>query len=513
MIKKQFGRAILRCVLGIGLGLGLVACRPVKDTWPSLPSPTDQDVVVPTLPLSTPIPTPTAEVTETSAPTSTTLNTNESGLTRYRLRLQLNPETHTAEVRATINWFNDTGKTQTDLPLIIEPARYPNVFTLLEVFQNDQLVTLIPETANMWRLQGMAPVTAGSTSEFTITFRLDLPEIPPPSDTTKPQIFGFTRRQVNLVDWYPFIPPFRDGKWLVHPPGYFGEHLVYPLADFEVTLRLEGTNREWQVAASAPAERALDGSFHFDYPRARNFVLSLSPDYRLQEQTINGVQVRGFVFAESEQAGQAALDATTRALDLYSRWFLPYSRAQLSLVEADFLDGMEYDGLYFLSKGFYNLYDGTPQGYLTMIAAHETAHQWWYVRVANDQAMHPWLDEALCTYSERLFYETYYPELVSWWWFYRVNYYQPAGWIDKSIYDYAGYQSYRNAVYLRGAQFFEDVRRTMGDKAFLTALGDYVQRYDGKIANSHDLLDVLVAHSPNDLEPVFRQYLSDYLSR
>ena len=86
------------------------------------------------------------------------------------------------------------------------------------------------------------------------------------------------------------------------------------------------------------------------------------------------------------------------------------------MVEADFLDGMEYDGLYFLSKGFYNLYSGGPADYLTAIAAHETSHQWWYSAIGNDQALEPWLDEALATYSERLFYENLHPEGLVWWW-------------------------------------------------------------------------------------------------
>ena len=44
---------------------------------------------------------------------------------------------------------------------------------------------------------------------------------------------------------------------------------------------------------------------------------------------------------------------------------------------------------------------------------HETAHQWWFEQVANDQAQQPWLDESLATYSERIYYENIHPDLVS----------------------------------------------------------------------------------------------------
>ena len=50
--------------------------------------------------------------------------------------------------------------------------------------------------------------------------------------------------------------------------------------------------------------------------------------------------------------------------------------------------------------------------------------------VANDQALEPWLDEALCTYSEKLYLETYAPQALDWWLQVRLLYYQPRGYVD-----------------------------------------------------------------------------------
>ena len=49
----------------------------------------------------------------------------------------------------------------------------------------------------------------------------------------------------------------------------------------------------------------------------------------------------------------------------------------------DFNDGMEYSAFFYLSRDFYNLYDGTPANYLTFVAVHETAHQWWFEQVGK----------------------------------------------------------------------------------------------------------------------------------
>ena len=115
---------------------------------------------------------------------------------------------------------------------------------------------------------------------------------------------------------------------------------------------------------------------------------------------------------------------------LYSDLYGPMERNLVSVVEADFLHGMEFDGLILLSRGFYMFYNGTPETNLTIITPHEISHQWFFSLVGNDQAMEPWLDESLATYSEALFYENYYPELVPWWWENRVDGQQPTGFVD-----------------------------------------------------------------------------------
>ncbi|MGG7379094.1 M1 family aminopeptidase, partial [Escherichia coli] len=55
-----------------------------------------------------------------------------------------------------------------------------------------------------------------------------------------------------------------------------------------------------------------------------------------------------------------------------------------------FREGIEYPTLVFLGRG----------PFLDVITQHETAHQWFYSLVGNDQAHDPWLDEALATWSQ-----------------------------------------------------------------------------------------------------------------
>jgi hypothetical protein len=349
------------------------------------------------------------------------------------------------------------------------------------------------------------PLEPGATAGISLSYEINIPS-PNPSYYGRPVPFGYSSRQTNLVDWYPFIPPYQAGEgWIVHQPGAFGEHLVYEVADFKVHLQITDTRPDLLIAASAPG-MLVDNWWQYELDEARNFSLSISDQYVLSTTTVDSVLVMSYYFPINAQAGEAVLQTTAESLGLYNTLFGAYPRTTLSVVEADFLDGMEYDGLYFLSKGFYNLYTDTPGDYLTAIAAHETSHQWWYSEVANDQALEPWLDEALSTYSEKLYYEKVQPSGLDWWWTYRINYYNPQGWVDGSIYNPQGYRAYRDAIYLNGAIFLDDLRLLIGDTAFFDFLKSYVALYAKQITSTDQFFTLLSEFSQADLQPLLDEY-------
>jgi aminopeptidase N len=170
---------------------------------------------------------------------------------------------------------------------------------------------------------------------------------------------------------------------------------------------------------------------------------------------------------------------------------------------------MEFSGFYFISRDYFNLYDNTPKNYLVIIAAHETAHQWWFDSVADDQALEPWLDETLATYSERIYYETVHPDQVQWWWGYRYFEFRDAGFVDTSIYDGGGQRPYWDKVYLNGARFMEDLRGRVGDEIFFAFLKDYYTQYEGKRATSADFFRVLREHTAADISDLMTKYFKN----
>jgi Peptidase family M1 domain len=434
---------------------------------------------------------------------------------QYDLEAVFDYYAHSLAVTETITYTNLTTETIPDLVLVVEANRWTGSYNMTSLAWNTG------EAVQGYDLQEAElhislpqPLQPDEQLGLKVVYQLDLPEIPAPSEVSRPVPYGYSERQTNIVDWYPYVPPYIPATgWLVHPKWWFGEHQVLDVADFQVELTLSQPVPDLVIAASAPAEGSGDG-YIYHLQAARSFALSASTQYLVQSIQVGNVTVNSYSFPYDKAGGEQVLQDTAQALELYDRLLAPYPHQTLSAVEADFLDGMEYDGLYFLSRGFYNLYDGTPQGYLTFIAAHETAHQWWYGLVGNDQALEPWLDEAMCTYMEHIYYENMYPDyttssgqsLVDWWWYYRVNFYDPNGWINGSIYDYSLFRPYRDAVYLNGAKFLQDLRTLIGDQAFFAFLKDYAIQNEHRIASANDFFDILKNHTDKSFDDLISSY-------
>ncbi len=468
-------------------------------------------IVRPTDPVSQ---TELAQETPTEVPPSTLPATPALPTSLYRLSATLDYAAHHLAVDEHIDYLNTSSRTLSELILLVDPQRYPGAFQLNHIIWKDGSKAQFRLKDTHLLLPLGQPLASGERLDFTISYELQLPQ------TTKytnlrPRPFGYTDLQANLGDWYPFIPPYdADKGWIVHDAAPFGENLVYDIADFEVTIRFAGTQRDLIVAASALAEEGGD-QLHYRLPLARSFAWSASPHYKTAVESVQMpsgkvVRVTSYHFPFYEKAGEQVARTSAQALILYEEVFGPFPRQSLTAVQADFIDGMEYDGLFFLSKDFYNWYRGGEAELLPAIAAHETAHQWWYSLVGNDQAMEPWLDEALCTYSEHIYYEHRDPQELDWWWTYRVQFFEPRGKIDTTVYDiqgeYESYRNYRDVVYLNGALFMDELRQQIGDAAFFEFLRDYLKRNTYLLATRASFFEILKAHTAADLSPLVEKY-------
>ncbi|HPA54665.1 MAG TPA: M1 family aminopeptidase, partial [Bacillota bacterium] len=147
---------------------------------------------------------------------------------------------------------------------------------------------------------------------------------------------------------------------------------------------------------------------------------------------------------------------------------------------------------------------------------HETAHQWWYGVVGNDQIDEAWLDEGFATYSEGVFTEMEYGEGNGDLYY---KYLEESakesikakaydGVILKPLSRYENWNDYGPAVYTGGAMLLNEIRKQVGDQTFFIILQTYYDEYSFKIAATEDFLRICENVGNTEFDDLFHKHLS-----
>lgn len=462
------------------------------------------DTSVPTFTPETPTQTPTQTFTPLpptpiTAPATIAVPppTGDASRTNYILYGTLDFNARTISVDETIRYYNQTGIALSDIVLSVQPNRYGGAFVLNSISQDSAALTNYTLNDQRLTLNLPQPLQPNSATTLTLNFNINIPA------KASGGIFGYDFNQINLIDWYPFVVPYING-WVLHDPSSFGEHLVYDSSDIELNLK---TGADVVVAASAPSEQNGEWTRYRLYG-ARTFALSASNEFLVAETTLGAIVIRSYYFDGYAAAGEGIMFTAADAISTFESNYAPYPYQSLAVVQADINDGQEYDGLIFLATDFYGQYGGGSRNNLTSIGVHEIAHQWWFGLVGSDQALEPWLDEALSVYSERIFYENNYPGNISWWWQFRVDFFKPGGFVGMPVYNAGSQRQYVNAVYLNGAHFIDDVRERVGYGNFAKFLKAYAARYSHGHATSADFFALLRETINVDISDLLGIYFS-----
>lgn len=473
--------------------------QPIDVTNTSIPTFTQIPTLTltPTFTLTSTPPPPT--LTVATAPSNTASPTN-STRTNYILYATLNFANRTIAVDQTIRYYNNTGVDLSELVLAVQPNLFNKTFTLNLILQDNMNVTSYSLNGQNLTITLPKTLPANSATTIVMNFSLNIPQ------KSANDVFGHDFNQINLVDWYPFVVPYKNG-WVLHDPMPWGEHLVYDASDVELNLK---TDSDVTVAVGAPAESNGEWIRYRMYG-TRTLGLSASNEFLVSETSVGNVTIRSYYFNGYQSAGDGIKDYAAQAINTFSQQFATYPHQQFVIVQTDMDDGQEYDGLIFLATDFYSQYNGSARSNLVTIGVHEIAHQWWYSLVGNDSALEPWLDEALATYSERIFYENNYPANISWWWQFRVNYFDPTGYVDTNIYNGGSFRLYTNAVYFQGALFLDELRERMGYGNFSKFLKEYATRYAYGYATAYDFFNLQREIVDVNISDLFSKYfLSEY---
>lgn len=504
MTSFQSNRTFLRWLLLLGLMMA-VASGCASPGAPPLPTATATPLPPPT---ATPTLTPTPTATPTPTPTPTPLVTPPpAGRPHHALDINLNYEDRRLDVIHHITLHNDSPDTWEEIILAAPPAHQPGAFTLYNVEATTEWTQRITPFALDDIMLHITPTVAlapGDPVQVKLTYGM---QIPPVAPTSWPPIgnFGAGERVIQVGDWHPTLAPYVAGEgwrtWRYHPVG---DPVVYPLADYEVTLRaapevvIAATGA---ISSTAPVRR-------YRLPAGRSFAFLASKEYQRLEGHAGRTPVISYFLPEHGESGQAIIETAQRALPLFEEYYGPFPYGELVIAQNAYYGGMEYSGLVSLSGYAYTAYDGNPLSLLVNLGVHEMAHQWWYGAVGNNQITEPWLDESFAKYSEVLYYERYHPELTDWWWENHIYRWDHGAPLNSTIYDYEDSPTYIHQVYARGASFLAELRAVMGDEAFFAFVRDYRQANDGKLVDRAAFFQAARAHTDADLEALIGRYFT-----
>jgi len=219
------------------------------------------------------------------------------------------------------------------------------------------------------------PVATGERVVVSMRWTLQLPGKPTERLASRPG--------VRLSSFFPLLA-WSGTDWALDPPAPQLETWTSPVADFDVKIT---TPKGMRVFASG----ASRGNGRWHATAMRDFALEAGRFY-VARRTVHVPRPVVVTVASTAPVFslQSTLDTAAQALTGFSRRYAPYpwSRYTVMIENGGLSLGEEYPSIVFLSPDL-------P----SMSTVHETAHQWFYSLVGDDQARTPWLDESLAQWA------------------------------------------------------------------------------------------------------------------
>lgn len=335
--------------------------------------------------------------------------------------------------------------------------------------------------------------------------------------------YGYFDEVISLGNWIPLLAVYEGGEWRLDDVVPIGDPFYSESANFEVSISLPAD----QVVAATGLLRSVryddkdqnNKELVFQADGVRDFAVMISKNYSVLNAEVGETEVYSYYLTDNLAAGNKARSVASKAISFFSSEFGQYPFPEFEVVEnLNNFGGMEYPNLVqieYLTQTFpetiaYFLPDALTK-VDEYIIVHETAHQWWYSTVGNDQVREPWLDEALAEYSTYLYFRHFYgeekaQEITSYFNQYTngVDIQSPV--MSNSIYDYKDFDRYSEDIYIEGSQVLLLLEDEMGQQELKEALQEYYSTYMFRIARIDDFISICQKHSEKDLSQFFKKY-------
>lgn len=328
--------------------------------------------------------------------------------------------------------------------------------------------------------------------------------------------FGYGEDTINLGNFYPIACVYEDGDWVIDSYHYNGDPFYSEMANYNVTLT---ANSNLKLASTGNINKLSSTdtttTYNINALAVRDFAFVLSDKFNVVSGNIDNIQINYYYY--KNQYPSECLQAGLDSISTFNRLFGEYPYSTLNIVESNFVHGgMEYPNLVLISDAV-----DIQSDYINVII-HETAHQWWYGLVGNDEYSYGWLDEGLTEYSTLLFYN----ENPS----YNVNtneliknttnsfctfvdvYTKVFGEVDTSmnrkLNEYTNESEYVYIAYVKGLLIFDSLEEILGHEKFIKCLQHYFNENKFGISTPDKLIQAFEESSHSELSSFFESWIN-----
>lgn len=458
------------------------------------------------------------------------LKAYSKNLTSYNIDAKLNYEEKTLTACQKVSYVNNSnqdlnfvcfnlfptafreGSKAKVISVLNEKKCYPNGksygnIEILECKQENDVAqhSLCGEDNNILKINLKQNLAPKKSVNLQIDFKVTIPNCN--------HRFGYNEKTINLGNWFPIACVFEDGKFYEALYSFNGDPFYSECANYNVSitapknLKVAGTGNK----NTKTIQEATTSSF--SALCVRDFALVIG-EFEVASKKVSKIDVNYYYF--NDENYKLSLETAQKALETFGKLFGKYPYGEFSVVQTKFVHGgMEFPGIVLISD------EQLGEDYQNVII-HETAHEWWYAVVGNNQIENAWQDEALAEFSTALFYKKHadynvdfnkcYLNLKNSYLLFEKVYGEVLKNLDvsmnRSLYQFNTEPEYTYLTYIKGNLMFKNLYDIMGEKDFCDALQDYYKTYKFKIASPQNLIECLSKHHTENLMPFFENWLS-----
>ena len=405
-------------------------------------------------------------------------------INHYKIDVDFDPDTKSYSARQTVIYVNNTKEVLGEVYFHIYPNAYKSVETAPILFSNttidkkdyvpgymEIMEVLVDKKTIDFQTKGTGgtilklnlsdPIKPDEKMTIDFKYRVKLP--------LNVDRFGYGKDVFNFGNWYPIACVYDEDGWNLDPYYSIGDPFYSDTSNYDVTIR---TSKDIIVATSgniiSEKTKAKEKIYTIKGKLIRDFAWVASRDFIMKEKKADETTIKVYTMEKDPDMMDFSLEVGGDSIGIFNRIFGKYPYGVYSIVMTEFPTGMEYPGIVFIGKDYFNAHSKDE---LEKIIVHETAHQWWYGVVGNDQIDEAWLDESLASYSEVIYMAEKYGEAEGadyYDYFYHMNYEYGKALlstdtiINKPLNQFHSWNDYGLLVYIKGAMFLNEIKEDFG---------------------------------------------------